>query len=85
MERTPQSIISYHYLKLYFLLMFESGLTLDDKICFEENVVCRKSSTGVANMNNNTAETRTIPVPTSVCLSMLITGLTCSFFFFSKF
>lgn len=80
MERTPRFIISFCYLKLYFLLILGSWLTLDGELCFVENVVCRKPSTGVENMNNNTAETRTIPVPTRVCLSILITGLTCKFF-----
>lgn len=35
-----------------------------------------KSSAGVAKINNMTAETSNAPVPTSVCFSNLMTGLT---------
>lgn len=59
------------YLKLNFLSSFVASTFDWLKGAF------RKFSTGVANINRETAVTRMAPVPTNVCFSSLTTGLTC--------
>ena len=62
------------YLILYFVSIFETETSVE--FSFAESVFWIKSSTGVANINKNTAATSNTPVPTSVCFSNWITGLT---------
>lgn len=56
-----------------FVLFVEVEL---NEFSFVVKVLRKKSSTGVANMNNETAATSKAPVPTSVCFSILMTGFT---------
>lgn len=69
-----EPLFIYSYLILNFVLIFEVGMF--DRVSFVEKPVRRKSSTGVAKMNRVTAVTSNTPVPTSVCFSNLMTGLT---------
>ena len=59
---------------LNFVLIFEVGTF--DRVSSVAKLVLRKSSTGVAKINSVTAVTSNTPVPTSVCFSNLMTGLT---------
>lgn len=70
MEMTPCV-----YLMLNFEFIFEAGTTADG-LSFSANVLLKKSSTGVAKMNNIADDTSNTPVPTNVCFSNLTTGLT---------
>lgn len=56
-----------------FVLFIEVEL---NEFSFVVKVSRIKSSTGVANMNNETAATSRAPVPTSVCFSIFMTGFT---------
>ena len=62
------------YLILNFVLVFASKTF--DGVSFVVKAVLKKSSTGVAKINRNTAVTSKAHVPTSVCFNNLITGLT---------
>lgn len=62
------------YLILNFELLF--GDVTSGRFSFVEKVVWKKSCTGVAKTKRNTAVTSSAPVPTSVCFSILMTGLT---------
>lgn len=62
------------YLILNLLLVLE--METSGWFSLDPRVVLKKSSTGVANTNSTNAETSRAPVPSNVCLSILITGFT---------
>lgn len=62
------------YLILNFVLFLE--VEIFDVFSFVVKLFWKKSSTGVAKMNKKTAVTSNAPVPTNVCFSSLMTGLT---------
>ena len=67
------SIVS-PYLRLYFVLTL--GACAVDLFSCVVKLVWKKFSTGVAKINSKTPVTSNAPVPTRICLSRLITGLT---------
>lgn len=62
------------YLILNLVASFEADML--DVLPFVAKVFWMKSSTGVAKVNKMTAATSKTPVPTSVCFSNWMTGLT---------
>lgn len=62
---------------LYYLMLYLSDVfEVEVMFSFWTKVFWMKSSTGVAKINSETAATSRAPVPTRVCFSNLMTGLT---------